>query len=47
MDRRVWGQSRTCSLQGPIDRVVVLEQPICRKLACLLAKEAEAGGGVP
>ena len=33
-----------CSLQGPIDDMGVLYQPTCRKMACLLAGEAEADG---
>ena len=44
-DRRVWEQSGTCSLQNPIDGVGVLEELTCRKLACRLARETEAGGG--
>ena len=43
--RRLWGKSGTCSLQGPVDVVWVLEQPICRKLLCWLSREAQAGGG--
>lgn len=46
-DGMVWRHSGTCSLQGPIDRVEVLEQPTCSKLACCLTREAETGGGRP
>lgn len=35
-DRRVSGQSGTCSLLGLVNGVGVLEQPICRKFDCWL-----------
>ena len=44
-DRMVCGWSGTCSFQGAIERVVVLEQPTSRKLTCWLAREADAGVG--
>ena len=43
-DRRVWKQSGTCSLKDLINRLGVLENPTCKKLACWLAREAESGG---
>lgn len=45
-DRRVWVQSKTCSLQDLIDGMGVLVQPPCRKLVYWLTKEAEIGRGV-
>lgn len=41
-DRRVWGQSGTCSFQSPMDGMAELEQPSSRKFTCGLAREAEA-----
>lgn len=36
------GAEWACSLQCTIDGVGLLEESTCRKLACLLAREAEA-----
>lgn len=45
--RNIWVWSGTCSLQDPINRVGMLEQPTYKKLGCLLPREVEAGvGGV-
>lgn len=44
-DCKLWRQSGTHSLQGPIDGMEILEQPSCRKLAYWLAREASEGGG--
>lgn len=41
---RVWGQSSNCRLQGLMDKIGILEQSTCRKLACWLDREAVASG---
>lgn len=41
VDRWVLGWSETCSLQGLINEMGVLELPTSRKLACWLTSEAD------